>query len=89
MRRGAVAASAKSNLSGRAPNESASSTGLVMDVVYNETHPKIVELQKELQKEGVDPRTVNFLYYAKLEKKVIPHHHQQVVNGFHHIVIMI
>ena len=59
MRRGAVAASAKSNLSGRAPNESASSTGLVMDVVYNETHPKI------------------------------PHHHQRVVNGFHHIVIMI
>ena len=68
MRRGAVASSAKSNLSGRAPNESVSSTGLVIDVVYNETHPKIIEIQKELQKEGVDPRTVNFLYYAKIRK---------------------
>jgi len=69
MRRGAVASSAKSNLSGRAPNNSASSTGLVIDVVYNETHPKIIEIQKELQKDGVDPRTVNFLYYAKIRKE--------------------
>ena len=68
MRRGAVASSAKSSLSGRAPQTVASSTGLVIDVIYNETHPYIQEIQKELQKEGVDERTVNFLYYAKIRK---------------------
>ena len=45
MRRGAVASSAKSSLSGRAPQTVASSTGLVIDVIYNETHPYIQEIQ--------------------------------------------
>tara|TARA_B110000858_G_C17774489_1_gene461480 strand:- start:270 stop:1577 length:1308 start_codon:yes stop_codon:yes gene_type:complete len=68
MRRGAVASSVKSGLSGMAPQTVASSTGLVIDIIYDDTHPKIQEIAKEFQIEGVDTRRVDFLYYAKIRK---------------------
>ena len=68
MSRASVASSVKSSLSGIAPQTTNTSTGLVLDIIHNETHSKVVELQKELQQEGVDKRRVDLLYYAKIRK---------------------
>ena len=41
---------------------------IVLDVVYNESHPKVTEITTELP-EGVDKRRVDYLYYAQIRRK--------------------
>lgn len=43
-------------------------SGIVLDVVYNESHPKVTEITTELP-EGVDKRRVDYLYYAQIRRK--------------------
>ena len=43
-------------------------SGIVLDVVYDESSPKVTEITTELP-EGVDKRRVDFLYYAQIRRK--------------------
>ena len=43
-------------------------SGIVLDVVYNESHPKVTEITAELP-ETVDKRRVDYLYYAQIRRK--------------------
>jgi hypothetical protein len=68
MNRGVGASVTIQNTSQRGAFDVSSKSGIVLDIVYNDAHPKIEEIEANSIPETVDKRRVDFLYYAKVRK---------------------
>lgn len=68
MNRGVGASVTIQNTSQRGAFDVSSKDGIVLDIVYNDAHPKIEEIEANSIPETVDKRRVDFLYYAKVRK---------------------